>query len=94
MAVWFLTRFAAFAKPPYQQQALAAAQYWYTKYHCAQNDAACRSTPPQGFLQIQQLASVPANVFPPADYNPTQAPPPPSPADLAHTGHCQHGWLR
>jgi hypothetical protein len=93
MAVWFLTRFAAFAKPPYQQQALAAAQYWYTKYHCAQNDAACRSTPPQGFAQIQQLATVPANVFPPADYNPTQAPPPPSPADLAHqaivsTGGC------
>ncbi|MGA8530967.1 MAG: hypothetical protein WB622_14720 [Acidobacteriaceae bacterium] len=85
MAAWFLTRFAAFAKPPYQQQALAAAEYWYTKYHCGQNDATCRSTPPQGFAQVQQLASVPANVFPPADYNPSQAPPPPSPADLAHT---------
>ena len=84
MAAWFLTRFASFAKPPYQQQALAAAQYWYTKYHCAQNDATCRSNPPQGFAQVQQLASVPANVFPPADYNPSQAPPPPSPADLAH----------
>lgn len=84
MAVWFLTRFAAFAKPPYQAQALAAAEYWYTKYHCAQNDATCRSNPPQGFAQVQQLASVPANVFPPADYNPSQAPPPPSPADLAH----------
>ncbi|MGC2497156.1 MAG: hypothetical protein WA374_05405, partial [Acidobacteriaceae bacterium] len=85
MAVWFLTRFAAFAKPPYQQQALAAAEYWFTKFHCAQNDAACRSNPPQGFAQIQQLASVPTNVFPPAEYNPSQAPPPPSPADLAHT---------
>jgi len=85
MAVWFLTRFAAFAKPPYQQQALAAAEYWYTKFHCGQNDATCRSNPPQGFAQVQQLAGVPANVFPPAEYNPSQAPPPPSPADLAHT---------
>ncbi|HEX3662313.1 MAG TPA: hypothetical protein VHU89_12825 [Acidobacteriaceae bacterium] len=85
MAAWFLTRFAAFAKPPYQQQALAAAEYWYTKYHCAQSDAACHSNPPQGFAPVQQLASVPANVFPPAAYNPSQAPPPPSPADLAHT---------
>src|SRR5579875_2993300 len=83
-AVWFLTRAAQFAKPPYQQQIETAAEYWYKKYHCSQNDAACNSTPPQGFQQVQQLASQPANVFPPADYNPTQAPPPPSPADLAH----------
>lgn len=83
-AVWFLTRAAQFAKPPYQQQIETAAEYWYKKYHCAQNDAACQSNPPQGFQQVQQLAAVPANVFPPAAYNPTQAPPPPSPADLAH----------
>jgi hypothetical protein len=84
-AVWFLTRAAQFAKPPYQAQIETAAEYWYKKYHCAQNDAACNSTPPQGFSAIQQLAAVPANIFPPADYNPTQAPPPPSPAQLAHT---------
>lgn len=83
-AVWFLTRAAQFAKPPYQQQIETAAEYWYKKYHCAQNDAACQSNPPQGFQQVQQLAAVPANVFPPAAYNPSQAPPPPSPQDLAH----------
>jgi hypothetical protein len=83
-AVWFLTRAAQFAKPPYQSQIESAAEYWYKKYHCAQNDAACNGTPPGGFSQVQQLAAVPANVFPTADYNPTQAPPPPSPADLAH----------
>jgi hypothetical protein len=83
-AIWFLTRAAQFAKPPYQAQIEAAAEYWYKKYHCAQNDAACNGNPPQGFSEIQQLAAVPANIFPPASYNPTPAPPPPSPADLAH----------
>lgn len=83
-AIWFLTRAAQFSKPPYQAQIETAAEYWYKKYHCAQNDAACNGTPPGGFSQVQQLAAVPANVLPPAGYNPTQAPPPPSPADLAH----------
>jgi hypothetical protein len=83
-AIWFLARFSQFAQPPYKQQGEAAAEYWYKKFHCAPNDAACNATPPGGFAQIQQLAAVPANVFPPADYSPTQAPPPPSPADLAH----------
>ena len=84
MAAWFLTRAAQFAGPQFKPQIESAAEYWYTKYHCAQNDATCRSNPPQGFAQVQQLAAVPANIFPPADYNPSQAPPPPSPADLAH----------
>jgi hypothetical protein len=83
-AIWFLTRAAQFSKPPYQQQIEAAAEYWYKKYHCAQNDAACNATPPQGFAAIQQLAAVPANILPPASYDITPAPPPPSPADLAH----------
>jgi hypothetical protein len=83
-AVWFLTRAAQFAQPNFKKPIEDAAEYWYKKYHCAQNDAACNSTPPQGFAEIQQLAAVPANVFPPPTYNPTQAPPPPSPADLAH----------
>jgi hypothetical protein len=83
-AIWFLTRAAQFSKPPYQAQIETAAEYWYKKYHCAQNDTACNGTPPGGFSQVQQLAAVPANVLPPAGYNPTQAPPPPSPADLAH----------
>ncbi len=84
-AVWFLTRAGQFAQANYKTTIEAAAQYWYKKYHCAQNDAACNSTPPQGFADVQQLAGVPANIFPPAAYNPTKAPPPPSPADLAHT---------
>jgi hypothetical protein len=83
-AIWFLTRAAQFAQPPYKAQIEAAAEYWYKKYHCAQNDAACNGTPPQGFAEIQQLAAVPANILPPASYNITPAPPPPSPADLAH----------
>ncbi|HVT97564.1 MAG TPA: hypothetical protein VHE33_08650 [Acidobacteriaceae bacterium] len=83
-AVWFLTRAAQFAQANFKKPIQDAAEYWYKKYHCAQNDAACNATPPQGFAQVQQLAGVPANIFPPADYNPTQAPPPPSPADLAH----------
>jgi hypothetical protein len=83
-AVWFLTRAAQFAQPPYKAQIETAAEYWYKKYHCAQNDAACNGTPPGGFSAIQQEASTPANIFPPSDYNPTPAPPPPSPADLAH----------
>lgn len=83
-AVWFLTRAAQFAQPNFKKPIEDAAEYWYKKYHCAQNDAACNSTPPQGYAEVQQLAAVPANIFPPATYNPTQAPPPPSPADLAH----------
>jgi hypothetical protein len=84
-AIWFLTRAAQFAKPPYQQQIETAAEYWYRKYHCSTTDAACMNgNPPPGFQEVQQLAAVPANVFPPAGYNPTQAPPPPSPAELAH----------
>ena len=83
-AVWFLTRAAQFAQPNFKKPIEDAAEYWYKKYHCSQNDAACNSTPPQGFAEVQQLAAVPANIFPPANYNPTQAPPPPSPADLAH----------
>jgi hypothetical protein len=83
--IWFLTRFAAFAKPPYQKQALDAAIYWYKKYHCSETDAACMNgNPPPGFSDIQTLASQPANVFPPATYTITPAPPPPTPAQLAH----------
>jgi hypothetical protein len=85
LAVWFLARAAAFSKPPYQAQIDTAAIYWYKKFHCAQNDAPCQNgNPPPGFADIQQLAAVPANVFPPAAYNPSQAPPPPSPQELAH----------
>ena len=84
-AIWFLTRAAQFAQPPYKAQIETAAEYWYKKYHCKPSDAACNATPPQGFSDIQQLAAVPANVFPPAAYNITPAPPPPSPAELAHT---------
>lgn len=82
-AVWFLTRAAQFAKPPYKTQIESTATYWYKKYHCAQNNGGCMANP-DGYQQIQTEAAVPANVFPPSDYNPTPAPPPPSPAELAH----------
>lgn len=83
-AIWFLTRAAEFDKQA-QAQILYAAEYWYKKYHCSTTDAACiNGNPPPGFQDIQNLASVPANIFPPSSYNPTPAPPPPSPAQLAH----------
>lgn len=79
--VWFLTRAAQFAPAGYKDQIEKAAEYWYKKYHCAQNDTACQ-TNLDGYAAIQQLAK--ANVFPPDSYKPVAAPPPPSPQDLAH----------
>ena len=80
-AIWFLTRAAQFAPAQYKAQIEAQAEYWYKKYHCAQNDGACQAHP-DGFQAIQQLAAVPANVFPPSSYNPTPAPPPPTPQQI------------
>lgn len=79
--VWFLTRAAQFAPAGYKDQIEKAAEYWYKKYHCAQNDTACQ-TSLDGYAAIQQMAK--ANVFPPDTYKPVAAPPPPSPQDLAH----------
>src|SRR5579883_871579 len=79
--IWFLTRAAQFAQPPYKDQIEKAAEYWYKKYHCAQTDTNCQNTL-DGYAAIQQLAK--NNIFPPADYKPVPAPPPPSPQELAH----------
>jgi hypothetical protein len=79
--IWFLTRAAQYLQEPYKSNAEKAAEYWYKKYHCAQNDSACQ-TNLEGYDQVKQLAQ--ANVFPPDSYKPTPAPPPPSPQDLAH----------
>ncbi len=73
-AIWFLTRAAQFAQGPSKDQIEQAAEYWYKKYHGPNLD---------GFDQIKTLAQ--ANLFPPADYKPVAAPPPPSDAELAHT---------
>lgn len=70
--IWFLARAAQYLPDPYKTQAEKAAEYWYSKFHGGMD----------GFDQIKQLAH--DNVFPPATYNPTPAPPPPSPQDLAH----------
>lgn len=70
--IWFLTRAAQYLPEPYKSTAEKAAEYWYQKYHGSMD----------GFPAIQQLAQ--ANVFPPASYKPTPAPPPPSPQQLAH----------
>src|SRR3984885_12526208 len=70
-ASWFLTRAAQFAPPQAKPQIEKAAEYFYNKYHGSMD----------GYPAIQALAQ--ANLFPPAEYNPTAAPPPPSPADLA-----------
>ncbi|MFT4114181.1 hypothetical protein [Silvibacterium sp.] len=79
--IWFLTRAAQYLPDPYKTNAEKAAEYWYKKYHCAQDDANCQNTL-EGFDAIKQLAH--DNVFPPDSYKPVAAPPPPSPADLAH----------
>ncbi|HEX5236833.1 MAG TPA: hypothetical protein VFW25_16050 [Silvibacterium sp.] len=70
--IWFLARAAQYLPDPYKTTAEKAAEYWYNKYHGSMD----------GFPQIQQLAH--DNVFPPASYAPTPAPPPPSPQELAH----------
>ncbi len=70
-AAWFLTRAAQFAPAQAKPQIEAAAEYFYKKYHGSMD----------GYPAVQALAK--ANLFPPADYNPSAAPPPPSPADLA-----------
>jgi hypothetical protein len=70
-AVWYLTRAAQYAPPQAKPTIEKAAEYFYNKYHGSMD----------GYPAIQALAQ--ANLFPTADYNPTAAPPPPSPADLA-----------
>jgi hypothetical protein len=70
--IWFLARAAQYLPDPYKTTAEKAAEYWYQKYHGSMD----------GFPQVQQLAH--DNVFPPASYAPTPAPPPPSPQELAH----------
>jgi hypothetical protein len=70
-AVWYLTRAAQYAPPQAKPTIEKAAEYFYNKYHGSMD----------GYPAIQALAQ--ANLFPTPDYNPTAAPPPPSPADLA-----------
>ncbi|HVW77318.1 MAG TPA: hypothetical protein VHB45_06880 [Alloacidobacterium sp.] len=79
--VWFLTRAAQFAPAGYKDQIEKAAEYWYKKYHCAQDDSACQ-TNLDGYAAIQALTKT--NLFPPDSYKPVAAPPPPSPQELAH----------
>ncbi len=70
-AVWFLTRAASFAPPAAKDQIEKAAEYYYNKYHGSM----------EGFDQVK--SQVTQSVLPPDTYNPTAAPPPPSPADQA-----------
>jgi hypothetical protein len=70
-AVWFLTRAAAYAPPAAKDQIEKAAEYYYNKYHGSMD----------GFDQVKALVT--QSVLPPDSYNPTAAPPPPSPADQA-----------
>src|ERR1700722_6389036 len=70
-AVWFLTRAAAYAPPAAKDQIEKAAEYYYNKYHGSMD----------GFDQVKTLVT--QSVLPPDSYNPTAAPPPPSPADQA-----------
>jgi hypothetical protein len=70
-AAWFLTRAAQFAPAQAKPQIETAAEYFFKKYHGSLD----------GYPAVQALAQ--ANLFPPTAYNPTKAPPPPSPADLA-----------
>ncbi len=69
---WFLARAANFMPEPQKGQVDAAAQYWYKKYH---GDA-------EGYADVKTQAS--NSVFPPEGFTVKQAPPPPSPQELAH----------
>jgi hypothetical protein len=71
-AIWYLTRAAQYAKPPFQANIEQAAEYWYKKYH---GDLT-------GFDAIKTMTQT--SVMPPDSYKPVPAPPPPSPQDLAH----------
>ncbi len=71
-AIWYLTRAAQFAPAQSKDQIEKTAEYWYNKYHGGMD----------GFDQVKTLAQ--ANLMPTADYKPVPAPPPPSPAELAH----------
>jgi hypothetical protein len=70
-AAWFFTRAAQFAPAQAKPQIEQAAEYFYKKYHGSLD----------GYPAVQELAKT--NLLPPPEYKPTQAPPPPSPADLA-----------
>lgn len=70
-AVWYLARAAAYAPEPFHTEIQKAAQYWYKKYHGADD----------GFDQVQAQAK--ASLNPPAGFTITPAPPPPSPQQLA-----------
>jgi hypothetical protein len=72
-AVWYLTRAAHYAPAQAQPTIEKAAEYYYKKYHGNMD----------GFPAIQE--QVQASLNPPATYQPTAAPPPPSPADQAAT---------
>ena len=70
-AAWFFTRAAQFAPETAKATIEQNAEYFYKKYHGSMD----------GYPAVQALAKT--NLFPPADYNPTPAPPQPSPAELA-----------
>lgn len=71
-AIWYFTRAALYLPAPYNATAQKAAEYWYQQYHGSMD----------GYPAIQAQAKT--NIFPPASFTITPAPPPPSKADLAH----------
>jgi tetratricopeptide (TPR) repeat protein len=71
--IWFLSRAADYAPPAAKPQIEKAATYWYNKYH-GNTD---------GFNTVEDAAKT--NIFPPDGFTIQQAPPPPSPQELAHT---------
>lgn len=71
-AIFYLERAAQYAPAASKDGIEKQAEYWYQKYHGNMD----------GFDPIKQMAH--DNLTPPASYNPTPAPPPPSPETLAH----------
>jgi hypothetical protein len=69
---WFLARAANFMPEPQKSQIDNAAQYWYKKYHGGTD----------GYADVKAKAA--QTVFPPEGFAVKQAPPPPSPQELAH----------
>lgn len=70
--IWFLSRAADYAPDAAKPQIEKAATYWYNKYHGGTD----------GFADVENQAR--NSVMPPDGFSIKQAPPPPSPQDLAH----------
>ncbi|HEY0795607.1 MAG TPA: hypothetical protein VGD64_07480 [Acidisarcina sp.] len=79
--IYFLTRAAQYEPEPAKTTIEQTAEYWYKKYHTPPQDMSGPKAL-EGFDAVQKAAH--DNLFPPANFTITPAPPPPAPDKLAH----------